>query len=103
MLTEEENKFIEYWETQRLRKKQYLKKLSIGLPLGVLIASALLINFLSGWYKKADMQLHGHSSVILVVLLAVIGIVIFITVFSARHKWEQNEMQYQEFLKKNKK
>jgi hypothetical protein len=38
--------------------------------------------------------------VIIVVLVAAIGIVVFITLFSVRHKWEQNELLYHELLRK---
>ena len=100
MLTQQEEDFIRYWSDQRLRKKQFLRKFSIGMPLGVMIAVALLINFLSGWYKKADMVLHSDTSVIFVVLIAIIGIVVFITIFSAHHKWDQNELYYNELLYK---
>jgi hypothetical protein len=31
MVTEEEKKFIEYWEIHRLSKKKLLKQLAIGL------------------------------------------------------------------------
>ncbi|GAC1424025.1 MAG: hypothetical protein NVS1B13_10600 [Flavisolibacter sp.] len=96
MLTDKEKAFLEYWQIQRLKKKQFFRKLSIGLPMGVLIGAALLINFLSGWYKRADMQLHSDSSVVLVVIIAIIAIVVFITLFSARHKWDQNELYYKE-------
>ena len=99
-LTPEEEKFINYWSDQRTRKKQFYRKLSIGLPLGVLIVVALLVNMLSGWYQKADMELHRDSSLILVVLIAGIAIIVFITLFSVRHKWDQNEMHYQELLHK---
>ena len=100
MLTKHEEDFIRYWSAQRLRKRQYLKKLSIGLPLGVLIAGALLVNFLSGWYKKADMEIRSDSSLIIVVLIACMAIVVFVSVFATRHKWDQNELHYQELLKK---
>jgi hypothetical protein len=95
--------FIRYWEQQRMRKKQFLRKFSIGLPLGALIALAFFINLMSGWYKRADMELRSNSSLIIVILIAVVAIVVFITVFSARHKWDQNELHYQELLKKRSK
>jgi ATP/ADP translocase len=100
MLTQQEEDFIRYWSQQRLRKKQFLGKLSIGLPLGVLIAGAMIINFFSGWYKSADMLLRSDSSIIIVVLVAAVAIVIFMTVFASRHRWDQNELRYQELLKK---
>jgi uncharacterized membrane protein YwzB len=103
MLTKEDNDFIQYWEKQRLKKNRFLRNLSIGLPMGVMIVVALVLNFLSGWHKKADMMIRQNASVIIVVLIAAIAIVVFITLFSARHKWEQNELHYQELLAKKEK
>ncbi len=100
MLTEDEEKFIAYWEINRLRKKKILKQLAVGLPMGVIIVVAIFVNFLSGWYKKADMILRSHSSLILVVIIAAVLIVSFIVVFSARHQWDMNEQRYREFLAK---
>src|SRR4051812_17980824 len=100
MLTKNEEDFLRYWSDQRTRKKQFYRKLSIGLPLGALIVVAIIVNMLSGWYKKADMEVHSDSSLILVVLIAGIAIIIFISIFSVRHKWDQNELHYQELLKK---
>ncbi|HEU0065373.1 MAG TPA: hypothetical protein VFQ58_10085 [Flavisolibacter sp.] len=103
MLSSEEEGFLRYWSDQRLRKKQFLRKFSIGLPIAVVIAGALIINLLSGWYKKADMVLRSNSSILIVILIAIVGIVLFITIFSAHHKWDQNELHYQELLKKKNK
>ena len=100
MLTEDEKKFIEYWEIHRLRRKKLLKQLGIGLPLGVSIVAAIFINFFSGWYKRADMMLRTDSSLIIVVLVAIVLIVVFVSVFSAKHQWEMNEQRYREFLSK---
>ncbi|HEU0110814.1 MAG TPA: hypothetical protein VFQ73_08060 [Flavisolibacter sp.] len=99
-MTQEEEKFFTYWADQRLRKKQFLRKFSIGLPLGVLLAVALMVNLLSGWYKKATMALHRESSLMLVILFALVLIVVFITIFSAHHRWDRNESMYQDLLKK---
>jgi membrane protein YdbS with pleckstrin-like domain len=103
MLTEEEEKFIEYWEANRLRRRKVLKQLALGLPLSLLLVAAIMINFFSGWYKRADMEIRTNSSLILVIVIAAILIVVFTTVFSVRHKWEQHEQLYKELLaKKNK-
>jgi len=51
MLTSEEKKFIEYWEQNRMKQKRVVKQLFIGLPLGVLFAAMIFINFFSGWYN----------------------------------------------------
>ena len=100
MLTKEEQKYLAYWSVQREHKKRFLSKLSVGFPLGVLVVGLLLLNFLSGWYKKADILIRSNSSLIIVVLVAAIAIVAFITIFSARHKWDQNEQHYLELLQK---
>jgi drug/metabolite transporter (DMT)-like permease len=100
MLTEDEKKFVEYWEIHRVGKKKLLKQLAIGLPLSAALVIAIFTNFFSGWYKRADMEIRSHSSLILVLLIAAILIVIFISVFSAKHKWDMNEQRYREFLAK---
>ena len=100
MLTTEEMKFIEYWEQNRIKQKRVIKQLFIGLPLGVLFATLIFINFFSGWYKRAEMIINTHSSLIPVLLIAILLIVIFISVFSVRHRWDINEQRYRELLSK---
>jgi hypothetical protein len=103
MLTPDEEKFIEYWEVNRLSRKKVLKQLYVGLPFAALLVIAIVVNFLSGWYKRADMEIRSNSSLVLVVVIAGIGIVVFTTVFSVRHKWEMNEQLYRELLAKKEK
>lgn len=99
MLTKEETSFIEFWEKNRLRKKQVWRQLSVGLPLAVLLVIAIFVNFFSGWYKRAEMTLHReNTSLVLVLLVAALLIVVFVVVFSVRHKWDMNEQQYKELL-----
>ena len=100
MLTSEEVNFIEYWRVQRVRKKRSLKQFTIGLPLGVIIIVALFLNIATGWHKQATATLKSNSSLILVVLIAAVAIVVFMTVFSMRYKWEQHEQRYQELISK---
>jgi hypothetical protein len=106
MLNEEENRFVEYWSKNRLRQKKTLKQLAIGLPVGVLFAVAIFINFTSGWYKRATMIFNAYPSVrslILVLIVAVLSIVVFVSVFSVKVNWERNEQRYRELmLKKDK-
>jgi heme/copper-type cytochrome/quinol oxidase subunit 2 len=103
MLTPEEEKFVHYWQDQRQHKKAFLRKFSLVLPAVSLIAVLFFVNFLSGWYRKADKELRQHSSVVLVILLAVVAIVVFMVIFSARHKWDRNEADYQALLQKQNK
>jgi hypothetical protein len=101
MLTEEEKQFVEYWEANRVRAKKVSRQLSLGLPLSSLLVMAIFINFFSGWYKRADMEIRSTDpSLILVLVVAGILIVVFTTVFSVRHKWDMNEQYYNELLAK---
>ena len=107
MLTEQEKGFIEYWEANRLRRKRFFKQLAIGLPVGVLLVTAIFISFFSGWHKQATIELRSQaqsqtdsSTIILVLVFACILIVVFTAVFSARHKWDMNEQRYRELLTK---
>jgi uncharacterized BrkB/YihY/UPF0761 family membrane protein len=93
MLTTEEKKFLDYWDHNRNRKKRLLWQLAAGMPLGAFLALTILVNYFSGWYKRAAMEININTSGILVVLAAVILIIVFMVVFSARHKWEMNELK----------
>jgi hypothetical protein len=99
-MTEEEKKFIEYWEKNRLRRKKWIVQLAIGLPLGVVFTILIFINFFSGWYKRATMVTNTDLSLLPVLFIAALLIVIFVAVFSARHKWEQYEQRYKELMAK---
>lgn len=99
MLTKEENGFIGYWESNRLKKKKVWRQLSVGLPLGVVLVIAIFINLLSGWYIRAGLEMKKEdSSLILVLLAAALLIVAFIVIFSVRHRWDLNEQRYRELL-----
>ena len=100
MLSEEEKNFVEYWKNNRLRRKRFIQQLGLGLPLGVGFVILIFINFFSGWYKRAGMMLNADPSLFLVLLIAGILIVVFVAVFSARHKWEMNEQRYKELMAK---
>jgi hypothetical protein len=104
MLTEDEKRFIEYWSANRTKQQKFYKQLAIGLPVGVLFAAAIFINFASGWDKNATMIFNAYpsaKSLILVLLLAVISIVVFVSVFSVKVKWERNEQRYRELLNRS--
>ena len=98
MLTPEEEKFVTYWAANRDRKKKVIYQLALGLPLGLAIVIAIFANFFSGWYVRADMAFRADSSTFIVLMIAAIGIIVFVTVFSVRHKWDINETRYRELL-----
>ena len=98
-LSDQEKQYIEYWEKNRLREKKVLNQLLIGLPLGIIFASPVLLNLFGRWYTRADMEAHTKLNPA-VLLIAVLGIVAFVAIFSRRHKWEMKEQQYRSFIAK---
>ncbi|HYH14411.1 MAG TPA: hypothetical protein VD794_04280 [Flavisolibacter sp.] len=102
MLTPEEKAFIEFWAVRRTEKKRSIRQFTIGLPLGVMIVLALFVNVITGWHKRAAMALQNNASLIFVILIAAVAIVVFMTVFARNHEWDQQEIRYQELLKKQK-
>ena len=98
MLSKEERDFIHYWEENRLRRKKTVRQFLLGVPIGLLFVIPIVINFTSGWYKRADMEANGQDfdpRVLFVALLLIVG---FIAIFYQRHKWDQYEQRYRELL-----
>ncbi len=103
MLTEEEIRFLEYWGHNRSNKKRRMWQLAAGLPLAAVLAVGIVANYFSGWYTRADMQIRLNASGVLVVLTGILLIVVFVVVFSSKHKWDLNEQRYKELMAKRKK
>lgn len=73
----------------------------IGLPLGLVFALPILINFFAGrlWYKRADAIGNTQMSPV-VLIVAVLAIAVFIAIFNRKLKWEKNEQFYKELKAK---
>ncbi|HXB09823.1 MAG TPA: hypothetical protein VNW04_22020 [Puia sp.] len=98
MLTQREKDFIQYWEANRLRRKKIVRQFLIGIPIGLLFAIPITINFASGWDKRAQMEANSQDFNPLVLLIALLSIVGFTAIFYQRHQWEQYEQRYHELL-----
>ena len=105
MMSTEEQRFVEYWRENRLRRRKIYRQLAIGLPMATLLVVAIFANYFSSWYKKAEMvrnqvNQQNNGSQILILIVAALFIVVFIVIFGARHKWDQHEQRYRELLAK---
>ena len=96
MLTQREKDFILYWEANRLRRRKVFRQFLIGIPIGLLFVIPIVINFASGWYRRADMEANSPDFNPMVLFVALLLIVGFTAIFYQRHKWDQYEQQYQE-------
>src|SRR5258705_978851 len=97
MFSEEELRFIEYWEANRLRRKRFFRQLAIGLPVGVLFVMAIFVSFFSGWHRQAAIEIRSqshsqpdYSTIILVLILAGLLILGFSAGFFSEDLCEMN-------------
>jgi hypothetical protein len=98
MLTQQEKDFIRYWAANRLRRKKVVTQFLIGIPIGLAFVIPIVINFASGWYKRAQMEANSQDFNPMVLLVALLLIVGFTAIFYQRHQWDQYEQRYQELL-----
>lgn len=99
MLTPDEERFLEYWKKNRESEKKTFRQLVIGLPIGLSFGVAILAIFSSGWYERANMAAYSSSNPMMF-LIAIVVIVVFIAIFTKKHKWDLNEQRYLELLHK---
>ncbi len=97
MLSEQEEKFIIYWEKNRERDKKLVRQLLIGLPLGLLISGGILLCLDLNWYERANMVANASLNPY-VLLIGIISITIFTSVFFKKYQWEMKEQHYRELL-----
>jgi uncharacterized membrane protein len=100
MLTQQEKDFIIYWEQNRQKHKKTFRQLLVGVPIGFLFAIPILLNFFSGWYKRADMVANTNDFNPIVLIIALLLIIAFVAIFSKHHQWEMREQRYRELLAK---
>lgn len=95
MLTDDEKRFLEYWKENRDKEHKWTRQLMVGLPLGLVFALPILLNYISGWYKRADMIAHSQFNPS-ILIAAVLIIAVFVAIFNKKHKWDQHEQRYLE-------
>jgi uncharacterized membrane protein (DUF106 family) len=99
MLTKKEIAFIEYWEKAKNRQKKLIYQLAVGLPVGLLFGIFIIMNFYSGWYKRAEMIANSRFNP-MILYVAVIIIAVFFAIFSKKFQYEQLDQKYRELLAK---
>jgi hypothetical protein len=101
MLTKEEESFIIYWEKNREKEKSIWRKFLYGSPWGLIFALPILIAVIfHDWYKN---MVYISPSLITLIIIAVLGIAVFYTLFSMQFKWDRNEQLYEALKFKQKK
>ena len=94
MLTKDEKLFLEYWEKNRDKEKQFMRQLVGGLPIGLVFALPVLVAVIfHNWYKTMT---YISGSQIIVIIIGVLGVAVFFAIFRMKFKWENNEQLYKE-------
>ena len=101
-MTEDENKFLAWWEANREKQKKLVRQWLVGLPIGLIFVIPIVINLSSGWYKRADMEANSQQVNPMVLFVAMIIIISFVAVFYKRHQWDMDEQRYKELKAKEK-
>ena len=99
-MTEDEKKFMAWWELNRDKQKKLVRQWFVGLPIGLIFVIPIIINLSSGWYKRADMEVNSQQTSPIVLLVAMIVIISFMAVFYKRHQWDMDEQRYKEMKAK---
>ena len=106
MISEKDNAFLLYWETNREIEKTFMSKLTRGLPMALLFGLPIILLvvviriFIPDWYMKISAT---SSGMFFTAVLAMIGVVLFYAYFRMQYKWEMNEQLYQELKSKENK
>ncbi len=102
MLSNEEDTFIQYWQANREKEKQWHRHFYKGLSFGLLLGVAIVLSLISGWYERANMVANAQVNP-WVLIIAIIIISVVTSIFYKRYKWDMNEQYYRELLVKKKK
>jgi hypothetical protein len=101
MLTKEEISFIDYWEKNREKESRFLRQLTYGSPWGLVFAlPVLVVVIFDDCYKN---MIPISKSQIILIIITVLGIAVFYSVFKMKFRWDNNEQIYKELKFKQKK
>lgn len=104
MLTEEEKKFMRYWEEHRLPEAAFRTKLLKGLPRALLFSLPIILSvvvvrlYFPEWYAKLSKTSPG---MFITAIFAVLLISVFYAFFRMHVRWENNEQLYRELISKS--
>jgi uncharacterized membrane protein len=101
MLTEQDRRFVEYWENNRAKERKTLRQFMVGVPFGLVFAIPILVILFSGrfWYERADAVANAKVNPV-VLIIAILLITAFVAIFYKKHQWDQKEQLYQEIKAK---
>lgn len=92
LLSAQERDFFQYWRRERSRGWKSYNFYMIGFRYGLVFSCALILSIISGWYKRVPFFNYGDW---LMISIALFLLTIFMSIFTAAYRREQNEQEYQ--------
>lgn len=100
-MTTDQERFVRYWAENREKEKRSLRPLLLGLSAGFAIGVGVLILLETGWFERAQMVANSRLSSV-VLIMAFMGIALFMAFLYRRFRWEMKEQEYLELSAKRK-
>lgn len=91
-LSAQERDFFQYWQHERLRGWRSYNFYMIGIRYALVFSCALILSIISGWYKRVPFFNYGDW---IMISIALFLLTIFMSIFTAAYRREQNEQEYQ--------
>jgi hypothetical protein len=94
-LRPEDIAFMDWWEKNRSQEKRTFRQLLVGLPLGLIFATPIILNFMASrfWYRRAEAVGNSQFNPA-ILLIAVAAIAGFVGILHKKIRWEQQEQHY---------
>lgn len=91
-LTEEEKKFISFWEKERDRRKKWPYLLLHNIRMGIIFGAPIALFFMLE--APRHRSLITHTDLVLI-MLCIVSIAVFYALFHGYSKWDASDSHYQ--------
>lgn len=90
-LTDEDLRFISFWEKERSRRRRWTYALGRNLPMGIIFGAPIALFF----FVEAPRHraLISHTDLILI-MIGILLTAVFYAIFQGASKWDQQESHY---------
>lgn len=92
LLTEEEKKFVSFWEKERDRRKKWTYLLTHNLRMGIIFGAPIAIFFMLE--APRHRSLITHTDLVLI-MICIVLIACFYALFRGYSKWDASDSHYQ--------
>lgn len=99
MLTKEDERFLAYWEANRVQQRHSMRPFLVGLSAGFVFGIGVVLVVYTGWYERAEMVANARMNAA-IFLLGILVVSCFMAFVYRKFRWENYEQRYKELLAK---